>query len=344
MEDDVNRAATVLVRDYIRVKRGDNVVVYADNGSDPAVVEATVEAVKARGGEPLEVWYRIDGPPGTEPPEPMARAMTAADILIEYARTYLITTKAFEKAMEAGARHLCLTAMDRDMMVRTIGNVSLPAMKAFGSALRRLTEGAKDVRVTSPAGTDLRFSIRSRPVILDTGECVVPGRDCYLGGQISWAAIESSIVGTLVLDGTVWPPDETAPLKEPIRIEVNRGRVTQIDGGPSGRILSDWMRRFRDRRMYNVAHFCYGFNPGARISGRILEDERAFGVFVTGFGSQMASFKGGFTLAASHADGVTLRPTVFVDGDAVERDGSFTHPRLRPLAERLRTERPRGSV
>jgi 2,5-dihydroxypyridine 5,6-dioxygenase len=342
MEDEVARAAMVLVRDYIRMKRGENVLVYADGGSDPVVVEKTVDAVKARGGIPLEVWYRIDGPPGTEPPTPMAEAMKEADVLIEYARTYLITTKSFEKAMDAGARHLCLTAMDADMMVRTIGNVSLSAMKAFGSALRRLTEGAKEVHVTSLAGTDLRFSIGSRPVILDTGECVVPGRDCYLGGQISWAAIEKSVRGSLVLDGTVWPPDETAPLKEPIRIEIDAGRVTEIDGGPSGRLLSDLIRHFRDRRMYNVAHFCYGFNPGARISGRILEDERSFGVFVTGFGSQMASFKGGFTLAASHIDGVTRRPTVIVDGTEVERDGSFVHPRLLPLAERLRTERPKG--
>lgn len=343
MEDDVNRAAIVLIRDYIRMKRGETVLVYADGGSDPMVVEKTVEAVKARGGEPLEVWYRIDGPPGTEPPKPMAEAMKAADVLIEYARTYLITTKSFEKAMDAGARHLCLTAMDGDMMIRTIGNVSLPAMKAFGGALQRLTQGAKDVHVTSPAGTDLRFSIGSRPVILDTGECVVPGRDSYLGGQISWAAVEKSIDGTLVVDGTVWPPDETAPLKEPIRIDIERGRVTEVDGGRSGRILSNWMRRFRDRRMYNVAHFCYGFNPGARISGRILEDERAFGVFVTGFGSQMASFKGGFPLAASHVDGVTLRPTVVVDGVEVEHDGSFVHPKLKALAERLQTEKPKGS-
>lgn len=341
MDERVKRSAEVLIRDYIRMKRGENVLVYADGGSDASVVDATVDAIEARHGVPLEVWYRIDGPPGTEPPKPMAEALKAADVLIEYARTYLITTKSFEKAMEAGARHLCLTAMDADMMIRTIGNVSLPAMKAFGFTLQRLTQGAKDVHVTSAAGTDLRFSIGKRPVILDTGECVVPGRDCYLGGQISWAAIEKSIHGRLVLDGTVWPPDETAPLKEPIHMAIKSGKVLAIDGGASGRILSNWFRHFRDSRMYNVAHFCYGFNPGARISGRILEDERAFGVFVTGFGSQMASFKGGFTLAASHVDGVTLRPTVVADGIEIEREGSFVHRKLVTLQERLRTERPK---
>lgn len=340
MDEQVRRAATVLVRDYIRMKRGEDVVIYADAGSDASVVKATVDAVESRGGNPLEVWYRIKGPPGTEPPKPMAEAMKAADVLIEYARTYLITTKSFEKAMDAGARHLCLTAMDADMMIRTIGNVSLPAMKAFGTTLQKLTQGAKEVRVTSPAGTDVRFSIGKRPVILDTGECIVPGRDCYLGGQISWAAVEDSIGGTIMLDGTVWPPDETAPLKEPIRVEVKKGRVTSIEGGTSGRVLSDWFKHFKDRRMYNVAHFCYGFNPGARISGRILEDERAFGVFVTGFGSQMASFKGGFTLAKSHIDGVTTKPNVTVDGVEMERDGSFVHPKLAALQERLLTERP----
>ena len=333
-------AAAVLVRDLLRLKKGETVIVYGDPEADPEVVRATADAVEARGGVPLEVWYRIKGPPGTEPPAPMAEAMRKADVLVEFARTYLITTRAFQRAMDAGTRHLCLTGMDGDMMTRCIGNVSLPALKKFGAALQRLTARAKEIRVTSPAGTDLTFRVGKRPIILDTGECVVPGRDCYLGGQISWAAVESSIQGRLVLDGTVWPPDPLAPLKEPITLELARGRIASIEGGESARVLRDWIRHFRDPKMYNVAHFCFGFNPGARITGKILEDERAFGVFVTGFGSQMASFLGGFTLAKSHIDGVTLKPSVVFDGTTVEQEGSFVGPALSRLQERLLTERP----
>ncbi len=337
---DVEGAATVLVRDLLRLKKGETVIVYGDPGADAGVVRATVDAVEARGGVPLEVWYRIKGPPGTEPPAPMAEAMRKADVLVEYARTYLITTRAFQRAMDGGTRHLCLTGMDGDMMVRTIGNVSLPALKQFGVTLQKMTARAREIRVTSPAGTDLRFEVGKRPIILDTGECVIPGRDCYLGGQISWTAVERTIEGSLVLDGTVWPPDPLAPLREPVRIELSKGRIASIGGGEAAKILRDWIEHFRDRKMYNVAHFCFGFNPGAGITGKILEDERAFGVFVTGFGSQMASFKGGFTLAKSHIDGVTMKPSVLFDGVAVEEAGSFVHPKLAALQERLLTEHP----
>lgn len=337
---DVEGAAAVLARDLLRLKKGETVIVYGDPGADADVVRATVDAVEARGGVPLEVWYRIKGPPGMEPPAPMAEAMRKADVLVEFARTYLITTRAFQRAMDAGARHLCLTGMDGDMMTRCIGNVSLSALKEFGATLQRMTARVNEMRVTSPAGTDLRFSLGKRPIILDTGECVVPGRDCYLGGQISWAAVESTIEGSLVLDGTVWPPDSLAPLREPIRLELSRGRIASIGGGEAAKILRDWIAHFHDRKMSNVAHFCFGFNPGAGITGRILEDERAFGVFVTGFGSQMASFKGGFTLAKSHIDGVTMKPSVYFDGERVEADGSFVHPRLEPLQARLLSERP----
>lgn len=332
---DVRAAAEVLVRDLLRLKRGECVMVYGDPGADSSVVRATVDAVEAGGGQPLEVWYRILGPPGTEPPRPMAEAMRTSDAIVEFARTYLITTRAFERALDAGARHLCLTGMDGDMMVRCIGNVSLPALKRFGQALARLTERARDVHVTSPGGTNLRFRLGKRPIILDTGECVAPGRDSYLGGQISWAALEATIAGTIVLDGTVWPPDELAPLKEPIRVTVRRGRIAAIDGGDAGAALTRWIKHFRDSKMYNVAHFCFGFNPGARITGRILEDERSFGAFVTGFGSQQASFKGGYTLAKSHLDGVTLKPTVLFDDIEVEREGSFVHPSLVRFQEEL---------
>jgi len=337
---DVRGAANVLVRDLLRLKKGETVIVYGDPGADASVVRATVDAVEARGGVALEVWYRIKGPPGTEPPAPMAEAMRKADVLVEFARTYLITTRAFQRAMDAGTRHLCLTGMDGDMMTRCIGNVSLPALKAFGVALQKMTGKAREIRVTSRAGTDLRFEVGRRPIILDTGECVVPGRDCYLGGQISWAALEGTIEGSLVLDGTVWPPDPLAPLREPIRLELAKGRIVSIGGGEAAKILRDWIDHFHDRKMSHVAHFCFGFNPGAGITGKILEDERAFGVFVTGFGSQMASFKGGFTLAKSHIDGVTMKPSVFFDGEPVEKDGSFVHSKLAPLQERLLTEHP----
>lgn len=337
---EVSGAATVLVRDLLRMKRGETVLVYGDPGADATVVRAVVDAVEARGGVPLEVWYRIKGPPGTEPPRPLADAMLSSDAIVEFARTYLITTKAFERALAKGARHLCLTAMDADMMTRCIGEVSLPALKAFGKTLQGMTAKANEVRVTSPTGTALRFEIGKRPIILDTGECLTPGRDSYLGGQISWAAVEPTIEGTLVVDGTIWPPDETAPLKESITMELRRGRISSIQGGESANTLARWIRHFRDRKMYNVAHFCFGFNPGARIGGKILEDERAFGVFVTGFGSQQTSFHGRYDLAKSHIDGVTMRPTVVFDGVEVERDGSFAHPRLAPLQERLLTERP----
>ncbi|HYM38543.1 MAG TPA: hypothetical protein VEY12_00155 [Thermoplasmata archaeon] len=337
---DVRSAALVLARDLLRLKKGETVIVYGDPAADPSVVRSAVDAVEERGGIPLEVWYRIKGPPGTEPPAPFAEAMRKADVLVEFARTYLITTRAFQRAMDRGTRALCLTGMDADMMIRCIGNVSLPALKAFGVTLQRMTAKAKDVHVTSPGGTDLSFELGKRPIILDTGECVIPGRDSYLGGQISWAAMENTVEGSLVLDGTVWPPDPLAPLREPIRIELARGRIVSIGGGEAAKVLRDWIDHFRDRKMYNVAHFCFGFNPGAGISGKILEDERAFGVFVTGFGSQMASFKGGFTLAKSHIDGVTRKPTVTFDGETIEGNGSFVHPRLAPLERRLLTERP----
>ena len=334
--------AAVIVRDLLRLKKGETVIIYGDQGADPSVVRATADAVETRGGQSLEVWYRIKGPLGTEPPASFAEAMKSADVLVEFAQTYLITTKAFEHAMAAGARALCLSGMDADMMTRCIGNVSLPDLKKFGMTLQEMTARAKEIRVTSVAGTDISFKTGKRPIILDTGECVVSGRDSYLGGQLSWAAMEGTIEGSLVLDGTVWPPDPLAPLKEPIRLELSKGRIVSIGDGKAADILREWIRHFRDRRMYNVAHFCFGFNPGARISGKILEDERAFGVFVTGFGSQMASFHGGYPLAKSHIDGVTMKPSVFFDGEVVEENGCFTHPRLEPLQERLMNARCRS--
>ena len=94
--------------------------------------------------------------------------------------------------------------------------------------------------------------------------------------------------------------------------------------------------------MFKIAHFSYGFNPGAQLSGKILEDERVFGCVEIGIGSQVPSFEVG--PAAAHTDGIMLNPTVILDGKAIEEQGRFVHPYLAELVSALKIETPKGEI
>ena len=45
---DVERAAAVLARDMLRLKKGETVIVYGDPATDASVVRATADAVEVR--------------------------------------------------------------------------------------------------------------------------------------------------------------------------------------------------------------------------------------------------------------------------------------------------------
>jgi leucyl aminopeptidase (aminopeptidase T) len=76
-----------------------------------------------------------------------------------------------------------------------------------------------------------------------------------LAGQISWSPIESTINGTLVFDGALWPPLELGKLNNPVKLEIKEGRITKIEGGAEADIFADWLKSFNDPNMYRIAHY-----------------------------------------------------------------------------------------
>jgi 2,5-dihydroxypyridine 5,6-dioxygenase len=90
--------------------------------------------------------------------------------------------------------------------------------------------------------------------------------------------------------------------------------------------------------MYLAAHVCYGFNPGAKLSGLCTEDERVWGSTEWGFGHQGPMFKAKNITAVSHAGGVCLKSSVWIDGQQIIDTGRVVHSELANLAKKLGKE------
>ncbi len=322
-------AARKLVEQVMLAKPGENVVITADTSTDWRVVEATAKAAYAAEAVPTVIWYETRPTAVVEPPAPVAGAVARADVWIEFAYAYILHTPAFKTAMAAGARYICLTGMDAEMMVKTIGRVNYPKLLALGERLRQLIEAADEVRVTSPGGTDLVGYNRGRKVRQSGKLAEIKGDPIMLGGQVSWCPVEETINGKLVFDGALWPPAELGLLRNSVALTVKEGVVTKIEGGIEAQTFERWLKSFNDEKMFWVAHWSPGFNPGVtRPTGRIVEDERVFGCIEMGLGSQGAQIKGKFWSAASHTDGIVLNPSIYLDGVAIEQEGVYVHPDL----------------
>ena len=67
------------------------------------------------------------------------------------------------------------------------------------------------------------------------------------------------------------------------------------------------------------------------------EYERVYGAHCIGMGRQTARknhLKGWW--AAAHTDGILLYPSVWLDGELIEKEGEYVHPELVKLAKELK--------
>jgi leucyl aminopeptidase (aminopeptidase T) len=317
----------------MKVREGETVAITSDTESDWKFALEVEKAAIGLGAKPL--LLRNTAPPhvgrAAEPFLPLDSlkgAVANSDVWIELNGKWLLYSSVYEEAMRAKrTRYVCLVGMNRDMAVRCVGNVDVPKVLEFQRALQKITKGIHSMHYTTPAGTDVSFENDSgRPVLVE-GDVSGPGEYMLLG-QVDWAPLEESISGTIVYDGSVNPPDELGLLQEPLKLRVRSGRVVSMEGGQSAKIYQKWLKGLKDENMYTFAHVSYGCNPGARLTGNVLEDERIWGVLEWGIGNQSETFGARNTKAISHSDGITLKPTLKGDGDVIIQDGKYVHPEL----------------
>src|SRR5205823_5901783 len=139
---------------------------------------------------------------GEEPPEPVGTAMAAADLVL-LATTYSLThTHARRSANRAGARVISMPGIEEGMLRQ--GGLATDWAKIHEVVRRtaRRLRGAREVHLTSAAGTDLSFSLEGRDWISgDTGLCTRKGTVTTLpAGELFIAVVEGSASGRLVVD------------------------------------------------------------------------------------------------------------------------------------------------
>jgi len=336
------KSADILVRELLKLKAGESLLITFDTETDRRAPLATARAAQAVDAKVAMLWHTA--PPGygkiADPylPDSLKAAIPNCDVRVEFNYEWLLYSTPWEEAIETNrVRYLCLVGMDVPVMVRCIGKVDWPALKEFQEKISDMTQKARKMKVTTPAGTDLAFENGAdRPVLCETGYAETPGAH-FLGGQIGWAPIEETINGTIVFDGSFSGGGDAnlGILKDPIVLTIEKGKIVGIEGGKEAKFVEAWLKSFNDPNMYNMAHICYGFNPGAKLTGVCLEDERVWGCTEWGIGYQGPMMKGKAGPAATHADGICLDSSVWLDGAQVLEEGKAVHPKLTGLSKRL---------
>jgi len=340
-EYEIGRAADILCRELFKLKPGETFAITADTESDARVVEAVARAAFAVGAKPMVIW--LASPLGVGkaadpmlPVKALSAALKESDAWVEFNNEWLLYSTPYEIATRENKnlRYLCLVGMNADMMTRCLGRVDYPNLKVFEETITDMTKKTKHMKLTTPAGTNVEFdNDPTRPMICEVGYADTPGSH-MLSGQIGWSPIFDTINGIIAFDGSIVPP--IGLVKEPVKLHVEKGKIVKVEGGKDAVDYEAWLRSFNDPNMFNMAHVCYGFNPGAKLTGNILEDERVWGCTEWGVGyvgPMLAPPKG--IPAASHSDGICLNTSVWLDGVQITDKGKVVHKDLVEIAKKL---------
>ena len=308
---ELESAAKKLIEEICAVQPGETVTITTDYDSNMTVTRAVADAVQNAGAYPMIIQCPTPGSVGKAadpdlPVEVLSAALSATDVWIEFNHQWLLYSTPYERAAENNRklRYMCLVDFNEDLLIRTVGHVDTPQLQVFMRRVAELTRNAKTMHVTTPAGTDVRFEIDPvHYVACDCGDASFPAVH-MLTGQINVVPRFGSIQGTIVFDGCVTPPFGRIP-DEPIRLTVKDGIITAVNGGEDAGTYEAYLKQFNDPGMLKMAHISYGFNPGAQLTGNIVEDERVWGATEWGIGyvSDVDAPPCGQD-AVSHTDGI----------------------------------------
>jgi 2,5-dihydroxypyridine 5,6-dioxygenase len=320
-----------------KLKSGEVVTILTAPDSHPQTLATATMAATAMGA----IVNRLELPPvngerslsrdklafvGTTPltgnPAAIA-ALKASDLVLDL-MTLLFSPEQLE-ILQGGTRIL-LAVEPPDVLARMIPT---EADRARVLAAATKLKAAREMRITSAAGTDLRCALGEYPLLEEYGFADAPGRwDHWPSGFIATWPNEGQSQGRVVLDrGDILLPMKTY-LASPIEMQVENGYVTSITGGLDAELLRDYIDSFDDREALAVSHIGWGLQPRARWSTLGLYDREAT------IGMDARSFEGNFLFSlgpnteaggtrntACHIDIPMRRCTVALDGTAVVVEG-----------------------
>lgn len=315
------KGARIAVKTCMGVRRGESVLVVTDPPR-LKIAEALIKAARAVGAEATLICMQTLSRHGEEPPEVVASAMRAADVVLAPTTYSLTHTQARHQACRAGARIATMPMITEDMMRRGAMLANYREVDRWTKKVAALLSRASEVEVNSPAGTELSFSLKGREAHSDTGIFHRPGDFGNLpAGEAFIAPIEGTAEGRVVVGGSmVGFPRET------VEIIIKKGMASKISGAHVAKLRK--LLKEVGPKAYNLAELGVGTNPKARLIGNIIEDEKVLGACHIALGDN--STFGGKVRAGVHIDGIILRPTIKLDGKIIMKQGRVTvcNPRV----------------
>lgn len=199
-----------------------------------------------------------------------------------------------------------------------------PELRTRVEAGERRLNGARSLRFTNVAGTDVTYQLGDKSILTEYGYTSTPGRwDHWPGGFLATMATDKGVNGRVVMD----VDDIIFPLKRfvssQIEFVIRDGKVIEINGGSDAEQLQQFIEEYQDPRAYAISHIGWGLNDAckweAELPGIGMDGRACYGNVLFSMGPNTEF--GGDNDTACHLDLPMQNCTLRLDGDLIIDEG-----------------------
>lgn len=314
-----------------RLAPGERCLAITDTRWDHACVAACVDAARRLGAEARLVVLNAD-----QPVDGAALAPAVDAQLVVYMTSFTLHYRPeIRAALDAGAR--VLAAMQPVAVLRRLPFD--PEVRRRVAAGAALLDPAREIRITSPAGTDLVMDKTGRRALAHYGAADRPGQlDFWTAGMVQAAQLEGTLEGRLVLDAGDCCFHLRRFIEQPVTIVFERGRAVSFDGGEDASHIRDALAAGGDEAAFMAGHMAWGMDPRAAWSPQV------FAAPDSGGGAHIEAFDGNVQIEIGSNDDVAFggrnrtpvhlglclrRASLWLDGAPLLDHGHFVPESLR---------------
>ncbi len=301
-----------ILHDYFRVSQGEEILVLTDPRKED-LARKLYETARHEHLDAALMIVRARHRHGEEPPRHAAEAMKGADVVAAITSWSITHTDARKRACEAGTRVATMPGLTEGTARRAIDIDPRPMRKITRRLADALTE-ASEAELITEEGCRLTMELEGREAIPDDGDLSKPGSFGNLpAGEAFIAPVEGTAEGQIAVRSVA--PDGL--MDEPVVITVEEGRLVDVE--PENLEFSLLVKETENGDW--LAELGVGTNPGAKLVGLVLEDEKVYGTAHVAFGDNHTF--GGEIESDVHLDVVAVKPTLKLDGKTVVRGGKL---------------------
>lgn len=305
---------------------GDQVLLLADDRTDPFIWEVFGAAAKTVGAEPSLLIMQQRERDYEDPPALVAAAAKQADLIHMITTRALIHSRFGLELSRWGKKRIISEGITPEMMLGGAAEADVDAVGQNNLKVNELWREGSHVHITSALGTDLGMSIEGRKGFVGAKSFAESGFEigsapavAFPAGEAPIAPVEDTANGRLVVDKTLHHPQGL--LSSPITVEIENGTIREISGGEAADEYRHWLEAWSDEGGWRLCELSIGTNPKAYWMGNPRQDRYVLGSCHVGFG---ANDDVGGTIASNiHYDLIFSRPTIKVDDTIAVDDGTL---------------------